>query len=44
MNYDKNKLKTYLKNILSIPSPSGCTYKVMEYNKKRTRFFKSFIY
>ncbi|KYH29080.1 MULTISPECIES: M42 family metallopeptidase [Clostridium] len=41
MNYDKNKLKTYLKNILSIPSPSGCTYKVMEYIKKELDSLKA---
>lgn len=31
MNYDKNLLKNYLKNLLSIPSPTGYTYRVMEY-------------
>lgn len=31
MNYDKKLLMLYMKNILSIPSPSGYTDKVMDY-------------
>ncbi len=33
MNYNETKIKYYLKNILSIPSPSGFTEKIMEYIK-----------
>lgn len=33
MNYNDNLLKTYLKYLLSIPSPSGYTYKIMDYIK-----------
>lgn len=33
MNYDEDKIKYYLKNILSISSPSGYTEKVMDYIK-----------
>lgn len=41
MNYDKMKLKTYLENLLLIPSPSGYTYKVMEYIKKELDLLKA---
>lgn len=34
MNYDQQKLKNYLNNILNIPSPTGYTSKIMEYIKK----------
>jgi len=33
MIYDEEKIKYYLKNILSIPSPSGFTGKIMDYIK-----------
>lgn len=34
MNYNEDKIKYYLKNILTIPSPSGFTEKVMDYIKE----------
>ncbi|WP_291633995.1 M42 family metallopeptidase [Clostridium sp.] len=34
MNYDEDKIKFYLKYILSIPSPSGYTKKIMDYIKE----------
>jgi putative aminopeptidase FrvX len=34
MNYNNEKIKEYLENILNIPSPSGYTYKIMEYIQK----------
>lgn len=34
MIYNEDKIKYYLKNILSIPSPSGYTEKIMDYIKK----------
>lgn len=34
MNYNEDKIKYYLKNILSIPSPSGYTQKIMDYIKE----------
>lgn len=34
MNYCKEKIKYYLKNILTIPSPSGYTDKIMDFIKK----------
>lgn len=34
MNYDKEKVKYYIKNILTIPSPTGYTAKVMDYIKQ----------
>ncbi|MBU3145448.1 M42 family metallopeptidase [Clostridium sp. CF012] len=34
MNYNEDKIKYYLKNVLSIPSPSGYTEKIMNYIKK----------
>jgi len=33
MNYDNDKIKYYLRNILSIPSPTGYTQKIMDYIK-----------
>lgn len=34
MNYNENKLKNYLKSLLTIPSPSGYTYEVCDYIKR----------
>jgi putative aminopeptidase FrvX len=34
MNYDEDKIKYYLKNILAIPSPSGYTENIMDYIKQ----------
>lgn len=34
MNYNEDKIKHYLKNILLIPSPSGYTEKIMNYIKE----------
>lgn len=34
MNYNEDKIKYYLKNILSISSPSGYTEKIMDYIKE----------
>ena len=37
MNYNEDKIKYYLKNILSISSPSGYTEKIMDYIKEELK-------
>lgn len=37
MNYNEDKIKYYLKNILSISSPSGYTDKIMDYIREELK-------
>lgn len=44
MNYNTDKIKYYLKNILSIPSPTGYTEKVIDYIKEELHIINAYYY
>lgn len=39
MDYHKKLILNYLKNILTIPSPTGFTNHITNYTKKRIRYY-----
>lgn len=44
MNYNDKQIKYYLENILTIPSPSGYTDKIMEFIEKELKALKASYY